>query len=400
MAETEAQLEALITGEAKEDDAVKAKEQAIYKLSELYAKSGRGEQLRQLLQKIRPFFASIPKAKTAKIVRTVIDNVEQIPNSTRLMTDLCLESIEWARQEKRTFLRQRIEARLSAIYFKNQEYSKALQLIGDLIREVKRLDDKLLLLEIQLIESQIHHALRNLAKARASLTSARTSANAIYCPPALQAEIDMQAGILHADEKDYKTAYSYLYEAMEGYSTLEDPRAMLCLKYMLLCKIMMNATDEVSSIMNSKAALKFAGPDIDAMRAVAKAHSSRSLKAFEEAQEKYKKELSDDLIISSHLSALYNTLLEQNLCRIIEPFTRVEIAHVAELIKLPRETVEAKLSQMILDKKFRGILDQGANCLIVYEDQVSDKTYPAALETVSNMSNVVGSLFERARKLS
>lgn len=56
----------------------------------------------------------------------------------------------------------------------------------------------------------------------------------------MQAGLDMQSGILHADEKDYKTAYSYFYETLEGYSTQEDGRAVLGLKYMLLCKIMLN----------------------------------------------------------------------------------------------------------------------------------------------------------------
>ena len=80
------------------------------------------------------------------------------------------------------------------------------------------------------------------------------------CPP--QAEIDSQSGTLHAEEKDYKTAYSYFYEAFEGLSALDDtPQAVQRLKHMLLCKIMTGKGDaeEVPAIVASKAGLKYAG---------------------------------------------------------------------------------------------------------------------------------------------
>lgn len=39
----------------------------------------------------------------------------------------------------------------------------------------------------------------------------------------------------------------------------------------------------------------------------------------------YKSELRDDPIISTHLTKLYDNLLEQNLIRVIEPFSRVQV---------------------------------------------------------------------------
>eukprot|EP00743_Colponemidia_sp_Colp-15_P000667 GILK01000743.1.p1 GENE.GILK01000743.1~~GILK01000743.1.p1 ORF type:complete len:441 (+),score=84.56 GILK01000743.1:73-1323(+) len=389
----------LFLNDTSDEESMKYREMAVYAAGELYSKLRRPNDLRTLLKDIRPLFSKLPKARTAKIVRTLIDLVAKIPNTLALQTELCQECIEWCTTEKRTFLRLRIETRLASLYLEQDKYQAALELLTNLLREVKRMDDKLLLVEIQLIESRVQHALHNIPKSKAALTAARTCANAIYCPPLLQAEIDMQAGTLHAEEKDYKTAYSYFFEAFEAFSSVEDSRAVLGLKYMLLCKIMTHHPDDVHNVISGKAGIKYAGPEIEAMKAVATAHEHRSLKEFEATLQKYSNELQKDPIIKAHITALYETLLEQNLVRLIEPFSVVEIAHVAKLIELPLERVQAKLSEMILDKKFDGTLDQGVGCLVVFDDPPIQQTYSSTLSTMKNMSSVVDSLYEKAGKL-
>eukprot|EP00249_Psilotum_nudum_P007981 c20955_g1_i1 orf=217-1512(+) len=392
-------LHQIIQNSSATSEALRVKEQAISVLSDVLSQEKKAEELRSLLTELRPFFSFIPKAKTAKIVRGIIDAVAKIPGTSELQISLCREMVEWTRAEKRTFLRQRVEARLAALLTDGKEYTEALAILTTLVREVRRLDDKLLLVDIHLLESKLHFSLRNLPKAKAALTAARTAANAVYVPPAQQLTIDLQSGILHAEEKDYKTAFSYFFEAFEASSALDDPRAIFSLKYMLLCKIMINQADDVAGLISSKAGLKCTGVDLDAMKAVAEAYSKRSLKDFEEALNSYRQQLNEDPIVHRHLSSLYDTLLEQNLCRLIEPFSRVEISHISELIGLPVDTVETKLSQMILDKKFAGTLDQGAGCLIIFDDPKLDDIFPATLDTISNISKVVDSLYQRSANI-
>jgi 26S proteasome regulatory subunit N6 len=132
----------------------------------------------------------------------------------------------------------RIENKLAEMYFRLQKYQDALDILKKLLSELKKKEDKILLVEAQLVESKVHHALENLPKAKAALTSVKTTANSIYVIPALQAEIDMMSGLIATDEKDYNTAYSYFYETFEGYRSMGDAQAGLAFKFMLFSKIM------------------------------------------------------------------------------------------------------------------------------------------------------------------
>jgi len=276
-----------------------------------------------------------------------------------------------------------------------------------------------MLVETHLVEARIHAALRNIPKAKAALTAARTNGNAVYVGPKLQAQLDEMSGTLLCEESDYATSYSYFLEAFEGYDSLDDAdRATKCLKYMLLCQILSdddpantgsggNAADSKqtkkkkkwASLKNAKHHVKYAGADLESMTSIAEAARSRSLDTFERTTAEYAAQLQADLLIKHHLDQLYDSILEANLAKIIEPFSRVEIHRVAELIGLPVPKVEKKLAQMILDKELHGTLAQGTGHLIVHAPTDDDPIYGASVDVIKNMGDVVESLFRRAEAL-
>ncbi|EPR62362.1 PCI domain-containing protein [Toxoplasma gondii RUB] len=424
------------------EEAMRLQEQGIALLASLYASQGDCESLQQLMRSSLPFFSLLAKARTAKLVRILVDAVAELPGAEHALVELCKEVIPWCQGEKRTFLRHRVEIRLAQVYVQLGMLQQAQPVLQQLLQEVKKLDDKLLLVEIHLIESRLQFKVKNYPKARAALTASRTNANAIHCPPLLQGDIDLQAGILAAQDRDYKTAFSYFFEAFDAFSAQDaahhsqrppsaagaavaaaakgtatpgPSRALQALKYMLLSKILQGKEEEVSSLLTGKQGLRYysmdaasasnrqAGAaasntrrDLEAMRELALCHKQRSLKKFEEVLHEFSTELEGDEVLMHHIDELYENLLEKNLLQLLRPFSRVELAHVAQLIGLPGPKVEEKLSAMILDGKLHGTLDQGVGVLLLFEEQVLPEMHLDALATIKNMAQVVDTLYEKS----
>jgi len=55
--------------------------------------------------------------------------------------------IEWCTTESRSFLRMKIENRLADLLFKQQKYHESLQILTKLLHELKKRDDKQLIVE-------------------------------------------------------------------------------------------------------------------------------------------------------------------------------------------------------------------------------------------------------------
>ena len=145
-------------------------------------------------KEILPKFKDFPKTKTAKIIRTLFDLTLTIPapevadalaRHYSTLMDTARFIIDWCKAESRSFLKMRIETCLAELLFQTNKCHEALEILKELNYELKKKEDKQLLVESQLVEAKVFHALGNLPKSKASLTSVKTTANSIYVVPLL-----------------------------------------------------------------------------------------------------------------------------------------------------------------------------------------------------------------------
>lgn len=59
------------------------------------------------------------------------------------------------------------------------------------------------------------------------------------------------------------------------------------------------------------------------------------------------------------------------------------------------ERILQKLSEMILDEVIRGTLDQGRNCMIIFDAPESTEMFEHALTTFDNLDNVIDNLYDK-----
>jgi 26S proteasome regulatory subunit N6 len=395
--------EKIIQNPDNSEEVIKIKEKAIYRLASIFAEKKLADELINLLESILPILKEIPqKSKTAKIVRTIFDFTTKIPGNERRLIEMCEKITEWCEENKRTFLKHRIQTKLCELLYQQHRYTESLELLDTLLHHMKKLDDKNMLVEIQLIESQVYHAIHNVPKSKAALTSVKTASTSIYVVPALQAQIDLQSGVIAAEESDFNTSYSYFFESFEGFNSLhESELATRSLKYMLMTKIMNKHPEDALNILNSQMTLKYQGRSLELMREIALAVKDQNLLRFEKAKETYNDEITSDAnVLQVHITNLYDHLLEENLRKIIEPYSQVQMEYVAQIIGLPLFSVQQKLSEMILDDKINGTLDQGRGCLVMFDETEADnKKFEHTIDIFDKLSNVIDAFYEKTKKV-
>lgn len=375
---------------------------AIFYLSELYLNSKDYSSYFALIKTIEQI-KNTNLTFLIKIINKLITQIENIKELNSILITLVKELILSCEKSNNISMKNKLNIKLSELYLINEDYKLGLEVISKAIIDLKKYEDNLGLIEIQLIESKIHYKSKGIVKAKSALTTVKTLCTKVYIESHLQAKIDMHSGILAAYENDFGLSYSYFYESFDVYNlpqVKQPENALKALLYMIMTKLMANKLDEINNIIYGKNQNKYYGREVESLKEIEKAVRQKNVRLLNEIVLKYKDILLEDFFLKHHISNLHDNILEKNIKKIIEPYSVLEIDYITNEVGIENSQILNKLSQMILDKKINGILDQGRGSLIIYEESTSNEYLDKSLQVYTKLDKVVDSLFNKAKVAS
>ena len=98
---------------------------------------------------------------------------------------------------------------------------------------------------------------------------------------------------------------------------------------------MSNNKDDVNNLINGKFGLKYSGDNnISAMKQIADAHFKSSIVDLIQVFRNFNREIQGDEVVKNHTKILYDKLLENNLFKIIESYTKVDLSYIGQKLSL------------------------------------------------------------------
>lgn len=436
------------------------KEESFYHLIRYYANQGDFETLRKLMDDVRVMLDDLTKPRGAKVLRTAFDLIQNAaavheeafdrdqqkemlttlqkstsltPNNRPALTqitdiasnatidiaddssaeayakrthkvlvfviELIQNAIVWCETEKRLFLKQRLQARLAQLYADTKQYGKGLTAIRRLMKEIQKIDDKPLIVELQLLEAMIYFTLRNYPKSRGALTLARATACSFYCPAHIAAQLELRAGMLSCRENDYATAESYFHEAKENLSVLGYVKeASIALKYGLFCKIMSNNFADVHNMIQQEPT-EYINNHIVAIEELSNVYQKRQYQSLSQLLVKYPLELASDPLISDQLTTIRSGLLEEQIKKILAPYSRVDIAFLIAKLDLEHDVIHGAICELILDNKLHATIDNNTGDIVLMDKPKKNELLDNCEASIEHMNKVVTLLSDRLQKL-
>ena len=211
------------------------------------------------------------------------------------------------------------------------------------------------LLEVYAMEIQMHTEQKNSKQLKALYHRALSVKSAIP-HPRIMGVIRECGGKMHMAERVWAEAATDFFEAFKSYDEAGSGRRIQCLKYLVLANMLMNSS--VNPFDAQEAKPYKSDPEIVAMTDLVAAYQHNEIGEFERILRSNRRAIMEDAFVRNYIEDLLRNVRTQVLVQLIQPYTRVRLAHVAAQLSISQPEVEALLVGLILDERVEGHIDQ------------------------------------------
>lgn len=334
------------------------------------------ENYKRLLKYIK---TAVTKNYSEKSINSILDHISTAKDSSLLQRfyETTLEALKDSKNDRLWF---KTNTKLGKLYFDMQEFGKLEKVLKQLRQSCQTDEGEDVqnkgtqLLEVYALEIQMYTEQKN-NKALKVLYEQSLHVKSAIPHPLIMGVIRECGGKMHLREGLFDKAHTDFFEAFKNYDESGSPRRSACLKYLVLANMLIKSdinpfdSQETKPFKNE--------PDIVAMTNMVAAYQNNDIDEFEDILKNNHDAIMADPFIREHIEELLNNIRTQVLLRLIRPYNRVRLSHLADELHIDESEVKRLLVDTILDEGLSARIDEIGGVLLV--DSISSDTVPCPL---------------------
>ena len=180
--------------------------------------------------------------------------------------------------------------------------------------------------------------------------------NSVINDARVTAIIKETGGKIYMGEKKWAQALEEMFESFKNYQEIGNTRAKTVLKYVILASILSGS--EINYATTREAKVYHEDPQIQAIVNLRSAYEKNDINTIQQILNSKDTQILDDPFISQYLDDLLRNIRLNVLIARVKPYKSVSIEYLSQQLNVTKEDICGLLSELILEEKIKGEIDQ------------------------------------------
>ncbi|KAL8731562.1 MAG: hypothetical protein Q9181_004264 [Wetmoreana brouardii] len=335
------------------------------------------EHYRELLTYVK---SAVTRNYSEKSINNMLDFIEKGSDDESAyhcmekFYSLTLESFQSTNNE-RLWLKTNIK--LARLWLDRREYTVLVKKVRELHKACQRPDGTddpskgTYALEVYALEIQMYAETKNNKRLKALYNRALKVRSAVPHPK-IMGIIRECGGKMHMSEENWKDAQIDFNESFRNYDEAGSLQRIQVLKYLVLTTMLMKS--EINPFDSQETKPYKNDPRISAMTDLVDAYQRDDIQRYEAILQNNKDVLADPFI-AENIDEVTRNMRTKGVLKLIAPYTRFNLAFIADQLKISVAEVQDIVGFLIVDKKLKGKINQENGTVEVDSNEELDRTH-------------------------